>query len=378
MMKSELAARLKAARESLGFTLTEAAQMLGFQNYQTLKSIEDGEREVKASELSFFSKSYFISISNLIGQKDIQQPNDFIWRNPPDANKKKQIEAKIYYKCEQYSLLEKLLNIKSKKSIFFDLTLDEMRTNNDISNLAEEFRGCSNLGSRPAFTLQKILEQDFSIKILFEQIPEGSAVLLHHSEFGSVIVINSEETPWRRNYDLAHELFHLITWKIISQNDLYKSAHFDQIEKKAEQFASILLLPAVEVKAKIMERIENQNGLTYSDLIDIAMEFGISMQALLYRMANIGMMKWEDADKYAKDQELIKMSRQKRNKEKEEKPNIERFNALAIRCLRKGLISRGQFAKIVGIDRSDIDDFIEMTGLMEKEGTRIEIMATRC
>ena len=376
MLKNELGGRLKTARESLGLTLTEAAQKLGFQNYQTLKSIESGEREVKVSELSIFSRAYCISIGNLLDQKELQRPADFLWRNAPGNKTKKQIEATIYYRCEQYNLLERLLNLKIKKGAFPEVTIISLRTISDITNLAENVRDCLNLGRRPAFTLQKVLEQDFGMKILFEQIPEGSAVSLHHAEFGSIIVINSEEVPWRRNYDLAHELFHLITWKIISQNDLNDSDYFNETEKKADQFASILLLPAVEVKAQIMERVENQNAFTYSDLIDIAMEFGISAQALLYRMANLGIIEWQDANQRVKDQELIRLSRQKRQTEKAEKPSSERFISLAVRCLRKSLISRGQFAKIVGIDRSDIDDFILMTGLMEQEGTPLEIMAS--
>jgi len=48
-----------------------------------------------------------------------------------------------------------------------------------------------------------------------------------------------------------------------------------------------------------------------------------------------------------------------------------------VKCLRKGFLSRGKFAEIVGIDRSEIDLFIEAEGLMETEGTPIEIMAPR-
>ena len=102
----------------------------------------------------------------------------------------------------------------------------------------------------------------------------------------------------------------------------------------------------------------------------------MSAKALLYRMANLRMLEWEAADRIAKDQELSEISRHKRQDEKGEKPRSERFISLAVRCLRKGLISRGKFAEMVGIDRSDIEDFIDDTGLMELEGNPIEIMAS--
>lgn len=376
MINKEIASHLKTARKLLGLTLVEAAKRLGFPSYQTLKSLEDGQREIKASELLKLSKVYFVSIGRLLGEKEIQLGNTFLWRKPPQVKIKKQIEAEISYLCEQYNLLEKLLNLKAKRIQFFNVTIDDISSNNDVDNLSEHFCDSLSLGSRPAFTLQKVLEQDFGVKILLETIPEGSAISTFSNEFGAVIVINSDEAPWRRNYDLAHELFHLVTWKIVSEKDLKDQNFFADIEKKADRFASILLLPEKEVRKEIADRIEIQKEFTYSDLVDIAREFGVSTKALLYRMANLRFIKWEDADKRAKDREITEISRQKRRHEWGEEPRSERFTSLAVRCLRKGLISRGKFAEMVGIDRSEIDDFIENTGLMELEGTPIEIMAS--
>ena len=376
MTNKKIGSNLKEVRKSLGLTLVIAAKKLGFPNYQTLKSIEDGGREIKAPELLKFSKVYFVSISKLLGEKEIQLGNTFLWRKPPQVKSKKQIEAEISYRCEQYNLLEKLLNLKAKRIQLFNVTIDDISSNNDVDNLSERFCNSLSLGCRPAYTLQKVLEQDFGVKILFETLPEGSAVSIVPSEFGAVVVINADEAPWRRNYDLAHELFHLVTWKIVSEKDSKDQNFFADIEKKAERFASILLLPEKEVRKEIADRIEIQKKFTYSDLVDIAREFGVSTIALLYRMANLRFIKWEDAYKRAKDRKLTEISRQKRRHEWGEKPRSERFTSLAVRCLRKGLISRGKFAEMVGIDRSEIDDFIENTGLMELEGTPIEIMAS--
>ncbi len=376
MANAEIGSHLKNVRKSLGLTLVKAAKKLGFPNYQTLKSIEDGSREIKAPELLKLSKVYFVSISNLLGEKEIQLGNAFLWRKPPPLESKKQIEAEISYRCEQYNLLEKLLNLKVKRGRLLDVTIDDISSNNDVDTLSENFRNFLSLGSRPAFTLQKVLEQNIGVKILYETIPEGSAISTFSNEFGAVIVINSDEAPWRRNYDLAHELFHLVTWKVIPEKDLKDSSYFNSIEKKADRFASNLLLPENEISKEIEDRINMQDKFTNSDMVDIAQEFGVSTKALLYRMANLRFIKWEDADKLAKDQDLTEISRQKRRHEWGEKPRSERFISLAVRCLRKGLISRGKFAEIVDIERCEIDDFIEDTGLMEQEGTPIEIMAS--
>ena len=104
--------------------------------------------------------------------------------------------------------------------------------------------------------------------------------------------------------DSIVKVFHLITWKAVDLTDLEDQTYFNETEKKAEKFASVLLLPGNEVQAEVAERLATQKQFTYSDLVDIAMEFGVSVKALLYRMANLRMLAWEEADRIAKDQEL--------------------------------------------------------------------------
>jgi Zn-dependent peptidase ImmA (M78 family) len=373
MPDKELASRLKYARESAGLSLTEAARRLGYTNYQTLTNIENAEREVKASELANFAKIYFCNISNLLDQGRVRPDFSFLWRNPPLIDdQRKEVESNIYFKCEQYHLLEDLLKIRSAKG-FIETTEDDIRSNNAINQLAERTRSLLGLGNRPAFALRKVLEENFSVKILYLPLSQGSAVSMVHEKCGKAIVINTKEAPWRRNYDLAHELFHIILWKVFSPDDLKDEYVFSEMEKKADRFASMLLLPEEEIKQESYKLWESQKRLTYSDLVDIAMDFGVSTKALLYRYANLKFLDWESADKIANDEELAELSREKRCVDKESVKVSDRFITLAIRCLRKGFISRGKFAEMVEIDRADIDDFIEGSGMMESEGRLIEI-----
>ncbi len=375
MANKELAARLKQIRGSLNLKLTEAAEKIGFPSYQTLSSIENGEREVKASELSKFSKAYYCSIEKLLGKTDIEPAVSFIWRNSP-KERKNEIEREILYQCEKYSMLENLLNITKRES-FLKVSLEDISTNYKVEVLANNISTLLGLGRRPAFTLQKVLEQDYGIKILCYPFIDGSAVSTVNTSIGNIIVINSHEVPWRQNYDLAHELFHLITWDAVIENQMYTNDEYnEEIEKKANLFASILLLPEQEVKKEVLNRVDKDGNINNSDIVDIAIDFGISTQALIYRLANLKLISFEQAGTVVKDEELSKLSQQMRKQEKIEKRLSDQFVALAIRCLRKALISRGKFSELVDIDRSDIDDFINDKGLMRQEGNSVEIMAS--
>lgn len=378
MSRMELADRLKRAREAAGLALSEAAARLGFQNYQTLSSIEKGEREVKANELVLFAKTYFCNLNNLLlGSNETQPAVHFLWRKAPVSEKKLEIEALIKHRIEQYQLLENLLSLEYKGAgNLLQVSPENIRTNYEIDTLANRVGNIFNIGSRPAFALQKVMEQMLRIKILFVELSEfGSAASTVHPEFGASIVVNCEEAPWRINFTLAHELFHILTWNICSPSEMEKNGSlFGDIEKKADRFASTLLLPENEVRGELSSRL-TEHKLTHSDLIDVAREFGVSTQALLYRMVNLNLIRWEQAEALLKSDDLLMLDRRIRKGEGDKAPVSERFILLAVKCLRKGLISRGKFAELLHIDRVDIDEVIESYGLTESEGESVEIVA---
>jgi Zn-dependent peptidase ImmA (M78 family)/transcriptional regulator with XRE-family HTH domain len=378
MADIELARRLKGAREAAGLTVVEAASRLGFANYQTLSNIEKGEREVKASELARFAKNYFCSLSTLLlGETSTEPELQLLWRRAPVAEKKVEVEAFIRRRFEQYRLLEQLLGIElSGSGMRFSIEPTDIRTNSQIDALADRIGNALNLGSRPALSLGTVMEQVLQIKILYVDLAEfGSAAATVHSDYGAAIIVNSDEAPWRINFTLAHELFHILTWNAFPPTEIERNGTlFREMERKADRFASTLLLPGSEVRKELESRIVNQK-LEYADLIDVAREFGVSSQAMLYRMANMGFMQWETADETAKSEELTTLDRRKRKRGESTKPTSDRFIRLAVKCLRKGLISRGKFAEMLEIERPEIDRILELGGLTEAEGAAIEIMA---
>jgi Zn-dependent peptidase ImmA (M78 family)/transcriptional regulator with XRE-family HTH domain len=377
MADTLLAQRLKMAREAVGLTLGEAAAKLGFANYQTLSNIEKGEREVKASELVALAKAYFCDLSRLLmGDSTPEREVHFLWRKAPAIDKKAEIEADIRHRLEHYHLLEQLLGIEQEGSpLLIKAAPSDVRFNTQVDNLAARVGNMLDLGSRPALALQKIMEQVLRTKILFIHLSDfGSAASTVHPTFGAAIVVNDEEAPWRINFTLAHELFHILTWDAFPADDMQQNdSHFRDVEKKADRFASTLLLPESEVRQELSDRMAGQR-LSFSDIVDVAHEFGVSTQALLYRMANMHLIAWERADAAAHDEELILLDRRVRRDARYDAPESQRFILLAAKCLRKGLISRGKFAELLEIDRSDIDEYLEYRGFTETEDISFEIM----
>ena len=340
MVDKALAARLKSAREQAGLSLTDASSRLGIQNYQTLSKIEAGERALKAAELSTFARVYYASVNQLLGLEETQPPATFLWRSEGKSEQRLEAEGRISRRCTHFVTLEKSLGLPQTTG-FPGLVRgrEGIRTDGDVDDIASKAGGLLNLGKRPACALGKVLEQEYGVKLLYLPLSDaGSAASIVHPEWGAVIAINSEEAPWRRAYDLGHELFHLLTWEAVMPEEKENSSLHEDLEKKANRFASTLLLPDSEIRSELRKLLAKSDSIPFSDLVNLAREFGVSTKALLYRMANLRFLSWGQADELAKNEELSSLDKRNRNGDWGEPPRSERFDFLAVQSLRKGFI----------------------------------------
>jgi transcriptional regulator with XRE-family HTH domain len=86
---------LKKERGSLNYTLKQVSQKMGFSNYQTLSSIESGEREIKAWELAKLAEIYGRKINFFISkQTGISQPK-VLWQDPSKTEQTAEAERRF-------------------------------------------------------------------------------------------------------------------------------------------------------------------------------------------------------------------------------------------------------------------------------------------
>src|SRR5438128_2545269 len=82
-------------------------------------------------------------------------------------------------------------------------------------------------GDEPGRSLPNAIEQRLGVPVLFVDAPQAISGAASKLEDLSVILINRNEPEYRRNYDLAHELFHILTWQAMPPDPL------DATEKKS-------------------------------------------------------------------------------------------------------------------------------------------------
>ena len=365
-----LAERAGHARKAAGLQLSEASKLLGFNNYQTLAEIEKGTRKLNANELSAMAYIYKRSLDFFFEPEEIEDPTP-LWRKSNDFEVET-IKLQFQSFLENYSKLENLLELKRRWKVI-QKNLDKSDFSSQGFELANKLgfdTWCTlDLGSRPAFTLLNILEEDLRFKILHLPLSAGvSGASVVDDRLGVGILINMNEVPWRRNYDLAHELFHVVTWNVFTHEEVGEGSIKTYPEKYADAFASNLLLPENHLKNAIDERITG-NKIRIVDIIELAKDFGVSTDAILWRLVNLNILKKKSVQEIIEDPSFRETDRQLRKglysieKPKKFPP---RYISLAYRCLMEGKISRGTFADYMKIDRSEVDDFLKDEGFMEE------------
>ena len=366
-IQKKLAKLLKDERESLDFTLKEVSEKLGFNNYQTLSSIEAGEREVKAWELAKLAKIYGRDIDYFLNLDLPQKEIRILWRSPETSPKKAIVERQFISICENYQNLLKILNENNVPKTGSKINIDKHELLSQdafkcVENLAFKYVSILNLGLRPACSLSKILEEEMGIKIIFlpmdSDISGGSTI---DKEFGMAVLVNSNDAPWRRNFDLAHEFFHLITWEDFSHEEIYQENSMggkSRVEQLANVFAASLLIPEKEVREEFEKRTDN-NSISYLNLVDIARDFEVSIEALLWRLVNLNLLRKEDIQEELEKDTI---------RDIDEKPYLSaKYISLAIKAFYLGKISKGKLAEYVGENYSEIPSFLNKYGYDENE-----------
>ena len=240
-----LGSKIKDERLRLKLSLEELSRKIGFNNYQTLLQIEKGKRKkISMLELVKIARALFLSIDNLTNFN--KEENQVLWRECPDFQKAVEFENQLKKFCSYYKELDYILGTDIEPySPLSEGLINKLNYRNDYydfsKNLDNFIHKEYNFGDYPAFTLIQILKERNILVFFFELGNVGSAAS-YLGDFGGAIILNKRNKPWRRSFDIGHELFHLLTWNHFSiAPDIQKMP--ERFETYANIFASTLLIP---------------------------------------------------------------------------------------------------------------------------------------
>jgi len=154
---------------------------------------------------------------------------------------------------------------------------------------------------KPPIPVEK-LAQTLGVELRYEPFEhKGEQVsgMLFRDKGRSVIGVNSNESPTRQRFTIAHEIGHLQLHKdsvhfdtpaeVFLRNHL-SSKSVDPKEIQANSFAAELLMPAKFVRTEFNQ--ERRSALSDEEVVEkLSDKFMVSSQAMTFRLANLGLMR---------------------------------------------------------------------------------------
>jgi len=355
--------RLRFAREKRALTLNQVADISAIGS-SSLSDFENDKRQPKLAQLQALAKLYGRS-EVFFFQEGIIPTEQVLWRQRPVGDVAAAIESQFVRLCEQYHNLELWCGERVAADLPVSTTPAASFTFSTAEELAHRVRKALNLGDCPAMALRSVLEEGCGIKIFHIPVePTGTAACSRSEAYGMAVLLNTNNRRWRRNFDLAHELFHLLTWQAFRGQDDSTAPAFE--EKFADAFASALILPTDAVQAAVEERRQAAGKLHRTALFDLAREFDVSVEALLWKLKKI-YDRTEDATRA--DIEACKLLAKTYENRKEEPPPVrpDRFQSLVLKALQRGELSTGRAAEYLGISRREAMKLEDLDGAQDAE-----------
>jgi len=351
-----LGERLRFAREAVGMRQADVAEELNI-SPSGVSNLEDGTREPKASQLAILARLYHRTVEFFL--QDGPLVCDFVlWRcKPLGEEEARDIQRRFSQLCEDYRDLEELTGETHGEALPFDETPRTEFGYSHAEALATKTWHDFDLGPVPAEVLRHVLEERFRVKVFALPLGTAASSLCAISDsFGPAVLLNQNSVSWRRNYDLAHELFHLLTWRTFGHSGVSQEAD-EHEEKWANCFASSLLLPEAPFRSRITQFLSPGGDLkmTFADLNGVARAFDVSSEAIVYRLA--GLLRWRKEQSQDLVGKLREFYSPRQSAPIDALPG--RYVYLVTQAYRQGLLSFGKAVKLLRTNRKDAEAVLE-------------------
>jgi Zn-dependent peptidase ImmA (M78 family) len=349
-MQSMIGKRLKAAREQAGLTQEQLSTHLGFSDRQTLAAIESGKRKVSATELLMVMQTLNRDLEYFTDPFRIDGEGSFSWRTSAESVEK--IDEFELWASRCLALYRNLATQEEVRTYPLRLSLTTKSSYEDAHRAAEWLVNAWELGNIPAIKLEEAVSERLRALILYIDPPEGISGAAFRLPELSAILINRNEPSGRRSFDLAHELFHLLTWDTIKPDH---SEYIDESKKKRSEqlancFASALLMPEGIIRSSWEQAPHDNETEWRSWVVESAKRLHVTALALLWRFAQLEMI---DGSTVMESEHWATM-----HEKEEDKPR--RLSLDFMKALYKGLeegrISVRRAAALVDLSVDDLAD----------------------
>ena len=289
MMTQLIGKRIRALREERGLSQEDLAEIFGFNDRQTVSAIETGTRRVTAEELVLAVERLGTTLEYFTDPFLLAGEGRFSWRQSGvDVRQLEDYERRAGRWIAAFRTLAPRVG-REMPLMRRALGLVRRSSFEDAMRAGERFAAEFGLGDAPASRLADVMERELRILVLMVDAERGiSGAACRLPELDAVLIAR-REVEGRRHFDLAHELFHLLTWDAMPPEHLEEARETggNRVEQLANNFAAALLMPA-----DTLARFGDWSGYEQEALIvrlnAAADELHVTASALKWRLVALG------------------------------------------------------------------------------------------
>lgn len=367
---SEIGERLRIARDNVGLTQADAAAEMQFAR-TTLVAIEQGQRRVRLSELQKLAQLYKTSINGLFREEAVHVDLEPRFRRHTSSTyNASQAAVQLLSDLAKAEVeLENLLGVKRMRNYPPERPIQPGDVRLQAEQDAIEFRERLGLGFRPIGDIVTLLELEMGVRVYVRRVDSRVCGLFAYDEaLGACILLNANHPRERRTQTAAHEAGHMLSNRsdpdVLHLNETENSRE----ERYANAFGRALLTPVRAVRQKFQEVTAGSDRLTRRHVIVLAYFFGVSREAMVRRLEELGLTKagtwdWFQANGGISDEQARQILGDSRPadayKADADRPTSLRLNLLAAEAYRRELLSEGQLSRLLHLDRVDLRDILD-------------------
>jgi Zn-dependent peptidase ImmA (M78 family)/DNA-binding XRE family transcriptional regulator len=383
MSAQEIGNRLRIARERANLTQGDAANAIDVAR-TTLVAIEKGQRRARFDEVQRLAKAYSTSVNALLRREAVHVDLAPRFRKLINSNDKAEAEAAelIDNLAKAEVELENLLGVTRSRNYPPEHTILPGNVRAQAEHDAMELRHALGLGIRPVPDIVTLLEMELGVRVFIRKLDSRiSGLFVYDETLGPCVLLNANHPRERRTQTAGHETGHFISSRRSPEIFHRHETENSREERYANAFGRAFLTPARGVMQKFHEVTAGSDRLTRRHIIILAHLFGVSREAMVRRLEELELTKpgtwnWFQSQDGITDEQarqvLGDLAGPDRDQSDADQPTTLRLNLLAAEAYRQNLLSEGQLARLLGLDRIELR---EILGASEAEGSEADGVA---
>lgn len=359
---ADIGARLRLAREAAGITQAKAAPTIDASR-TTLIAIEKGQRRIRTGELQRLAKLYDTSVNALLRREAVHI--DLVprfRRHFGSGNDALNAAAQLLENLVKAEVeLENILGIKRSCNYPPERPLLSGDAQVQAEINATELRHWLGLGLAPVREPLTLLELELGIRVYIRRLDSRvSGLFAYDEDVGACMLLNGNHTRERRNESIVHELGHFVSTRRTPEFLHAGTRGRSRSERYADAFGRAFLTPARTVMLKFQEITAGSSRLTRRHVILLAHVFGVTHEAMVRRLEELRLAK-RGAWDWFQDQGGITNAQARSvlgdpvtadsHEVERDRPTTLRLSLLAEEAWRQELLSEGQLARLLHLDR---------------------------